>query len=94
MRVPGVLSWREGDTERVEAVHTVSISRFGCGLHSQTFFQPGARVRLDFAERSIEGRVVHCLKDHSTNLVTLGVAFDQDGCDFWHLRFEFGLRSL
>ena len=94
MRAPGVLSWREGETERVEAILTISVSRFGCALHSRTFFQPGSRVRLDFAEKSIAGRVVHSLKDHSTNIVTIGVAFDQDGREFWQLGFEFGPRSL
>jgi hypothetical protein len=94
MRAPGVLSWREGEIERVEAILTISISRFGCALHSRTFFQPGTRVRLDFGERTIAGRVVHSLKDHSTNTVTIGVAFDKDGREFWQLGFELGSRSF
>jgi hypothetical protein len=89
MRKPVVLSWQEGETERVEAVFTSSISRFGCALHTRMFFQPGTRVRLDFAEKTIKGRVVHSLKDHSTNLVTIGVAFDQNGSEFWQVGFDF-----
>ena len=89
MRKLVVLSWQEGQSDRVEAVFTTAISRFGCALHSCMFFQPGTRVRLDLAEKTIEGRVVHSLKDHSTNLVTIGVAFDQDGSEFWQVWFEF-----
>ena len=89
MRKPVVLSWQEGESERVEALVATTISRFGCSLHSRVFFQPGTRVRLDFAKKTIEGRVVHSLKDHSTNLVIIGLAFGQDGSEFWQVRFEF-----
>jgi hypothetical protein len=89
MRKPVVLSWKEGDSERVEGVLTTSVSRFGCGLRSRVFFQPGTRVRLDFAGKTMEGRVVHSLKDHSNNVVTIGVAFDQDGSEFWEVGFGF-----
>ena len=89
MRKPVVLSWQEGESERVEAVFTTNISRFGCALRSRMFLQPGTRVRLDFAKKTIEGRVVHSLKDHSTNLVTIGVAFDQNGSEFWQVGFGY-----
>ncbi len=89
VRKPVVLSRQEGQCKGVEAVFTTAISRFGCALRSRMFFQPGTRVRLDLAEKTIQGRVVHSLKDHSTNLVTIGVAFDQDGSEFWQARFEF-----
>jgi hypothetical protein len=39
--------------------------------------------------KTIEGRVVHSLKDYSTKVVTLGLAFDEDGSDFWQVGFEF-----
>jgi len=94
MRKPVVLSWQEGESERVEAVFTTTISRFGCALRSRMFFKPGTRVRLDFAKKSIEGRVVHSLKDHSTNVVTIGVAFDEDAGQFWQVGFEFWSRPL
>jgi hypothetical protein len=94
VRKPVVLSWQERESERVEAVFTTTISRFGCALHSRMFFRPGTRVRLDFAEKTIEGRVVHSLKDHSTNLVAIGLAFDQDGSEFWQVGFEFWARPL
>ncbi len=87
MSKPVVLSWKDDELEHVENVSTLSISRFGCSLRSHRFFQPGTRVRLDYAGRTIEGRVVYSLKDHSTNLVEVGVGFDQDGSEFWQVAF-------
>ncbi len=84
---PLVLSWQEGELEHVESASTISISRFGCALRSHRFFEPGTRVRLDYARRTIEGRVVYSLKDHSANLVEVGVGFDEDGSEFWQVVF-------
>jgi hypothetical protein len=94
IRLPILLSWRDGNTETVEALFTASINRYGCALHARTFLQPGTRVKLDFAEKSIAGRVVHSLKDHSNNLVTVGVSFDQDSHEFWPVGFELEPPSL
>jgi hypothetical protein len=88
---PGVLSWREGNTETVEPVLATTISRFGCALRSRAFLRPGTRVRLDFSQKSIEGRVAYSLKDHSNNLVTMGVAYDHDGGELWQLGFAPGV---
>ena len=84
---PLVLTWQEGQSELVESTFTFYISRFGCSLQSHRFFEPGTRVRLDYAGRTIEGRVAYSLKDHSTNLVEVGVGFDQDGSEFWQVVF-------
>ena len=35
----------------------------------------------------MNGRVVYSLKDHSTHLVEVGIAFDQDGAEFWQVVF-------
>jgi hypothetical protein len=94
IRQPGVLSWRDGEIVTVEAAFATSISRFGCALRSPAFLRPGTHVRLDFAPKSIEGRVVYSLKDYSNNLVTIGVAFDQDGGEFWQLGFGLGCQSF
>jgi len=94
IRRPVVLSWHEGETERVETAFTTTISRHGCALHSRVFFQPGTRVRLEPAEKAMEGRVVHSLKDHSTGVVTVGVAFDHDAAEFWQAAFGIGPGSL
>lgn len=86
-RQPVVLSWQEDELEHVESTFTLSISRFGCALRSHRFFRPGTRVRLEHQGRTIEGRVVYSLKDHSTNLVEVGVGFDRDGGEFWQVEF-------
>jgi len=87
VREPVVLSWQEGELERMETASAILISQFGCALRSHQFFQPGTRVRLDYAGRTIEARVVYSLKDYSTNLVEAGLGFDQDGSEFWQVVF-------
>lgn len=89
MRIPVVLSWQDCGTACIAGAYTFTISRFGCALHSELFLLPGRRLTLRIAKNTIAGRVVHTLKDHSTSLVTIGVAFDQDGTDFWQVDFEF-----
>jgi hypothetical protein len=89
MRKSVEISWQESGSERLAAAFTFSISRNGCGLHSEMFLLPGAGLKLTIASRSIRGRVVHTLKDHSTNVVTMGVAFDEDASDFWQVGFDF-----
>ena len=89
MRHPVVRFWQSGETKRVEATFTTAISRFGCDLHSRMFFPPGTRVKLEFTDKSIEGRVDHSLKDHSTNWVSMGLTFDRDAGEFWQVAFEY-----
>jgi PilZ domain len=83
------ISWQKNGSEQVADAFTFSISRNGCGLYSEMFLLPGAGLKLSISRRSISGRVVHTLKDHSTNLVTMGVAFDEDASDFWQVGFDF-----
>jgi|SRR3990172_4097175 len=90
IRLPGLIFWREGEIENVEAIFTTAISPYGCALRSYTFFHPGARVRLEIAGKRIEGHVVHSLKDHSVGLVTVGIAFDEDSREFWPVGFDLG----
>jgi hypothetical protein len=90
VHLPGFVSWVEGGMERIEAVSMTSINRFGCALRCHTFFQPGTRLRLECGDKVIQGHVVQSLKDYSVNLVTVGVAFDQDTRDFWPVGFELG----
>jgi hypothetical protein len=89
MRKPVKISWQEHGSEQIADAFTFSISRNGCGLHSEMFLLPGVGVKLTIAPRSMSGRVVHTLKDHSTNMVTMGVAFDGDASDFWQVGFDF-----
>jgi translation initiation factor IF-2 len=82
-QVPLLLIWNANEQELRESTSTVTISRFGCALHSQGFIQPGTSVRLEHKGNVIEGAVVYSLKDHTRRLVEVGVAFDGDGWDFW-----------
>lgn len=83
VRIPVVLVWEENQCQHCERTFTLSVSRFGCTVHSHRFFEPGAGVRLEHDGKSIAGRVAYCLKDLSTKLVEVGLGFDQDGREFW-----------
>jgi hypothetical protein len=88
IRLPGRILWQDDGTDHEEAVFTVSINRFGCALRCASFFQPGTRLRFELFGKSIEGRVVQSLKDHSVKRVTVGVSFDQDAGELWPVGIE------
>ncbi len=85
MRIPLLLLWEENQQQHRERTFTVTLSWFGCSVHSHKFFQPGTRVQLQRDDKTMDARVVHSLWDHSTNLVEVGLAFDQDGREFWQI---------
>ena len=81
--------WQLPEGEQREKGFTVTISRFGCAFYSHAHLRPGTKVKLKLEAEVIDGRVVHALKDHSTKLVTLGIAFEQDASEFWQVGFDF-----
>jgi len=82
--IPVLLLWKEEDQqEHREQTFTLSVSWFGCAIRSYKFFRPGTQVRLQREGAAIEARVVYSLWDHQTNLVEVGLAWDQDGREFW-----------
>ncbi len=81
--IPVLLAWEENQREHREDMFTVTVSQFGCAVHSHRFFEPGTAVRLEHDGKTVAARVVYSLKDHSTKLVEVGVGFDQDGREFW-----------
>lgn len=81
--IPVLLVWEEDQQEHQEHTFTVTVSRFGCAVHSHRFFDSGTAVKLEHDEKTSEGKVVYSLKDRSTRLVEVGVVFDQDGQEFW-----------
>ena len=85
VRVPilVLLVWEENQQEHREHTFTVTVSRFGCALHSHRFLEPETAVRLEHDGKTIGGRVVYSIKDHSIELVEVGLGFDQDGLEFW-----------
>ncbi len=83
-RIQVLLVWKEGNQEEHrEQTVTLSVSWFGCGVRSHKFFRPGTQVRLEREGAAMEARVVYSLWDHQTNLVEVGLAWDQDGREFW-----------
>ncbi len=81
--MPVLLVWEEGGHERREHTLTFTLSWFGCAVHSHKFFSPGTRVRLQRQDKTVEARIVYSLWDHATNIVEVGLAFDQDSREFW-----------
>jgi len=82
-RIPVLFMWEENEEEQREHTFTITVSRFGCALHSRRFFEPGTGVRLGGEGKTIQGSVVYSLKDYSRKLVEVGVGFDEDGWEFW-----------
>ncbi len=83
IRLPVLLLWKEGQHQHREDTFTLNLSRFGCALHSHTFFQPKTRVELQYEDKIIHAQTVYSLSDYSRNLVEVGIDFGQDGSDFW-----------
>jgi hypothetical protein len=83
-RIPVLLVWKgEDQQEHREKTFTFSVSWFGCAVRSYKFFRPGTQVQLHHESAVMEARVVYSLWDHQTNLVEVGLAWEQDGREFW-----------
>ena len=83
VRISVLLLWEENQQQHREHTFTVTLSWFGCSVHSHKFFRPGTCVQLQRDNKTMDARVAHSLWDHSTNLKEVGLAFDQDGREFW-----------
>lgn len=81
--IPVQLLWEEDQQTHQEHTFTTTLSWFGCAVHSHKFFRPGSRVQVKYGSKTMDARVARSLWDHSTNLVEVGLAFDQDGRGFW-----------
>jgi len=87
VRIPVFLVW-----EYQEHTFTTTVSRFGCALQSRRFFEPGTIVKLQHEGNTIEAKVIYSLEDRSTKLVEVGLAFDQDGREFWGIAVPYAVR--
>ena len=87
VRLPVLYVWWEGEQEHTERTYTITVSQFGCSAHSHRNFRPGTRMQVRRGPKTMEGRVVYSLKDHSTNMVEVAVGFEQDASDFWEIKF-------
>lgn len=75
-----------GDLRPITAF-TFSISAFGCAARCTTNIPPGSRVLLDCDGKRKEGTVSFVLKNSAIDGFELGIAFEQDGCEFWGTMF-------
>lgn len=83
LRLPVDLLWEEDGQQHLEHTFTRNISWYGCAVLSHRDFEPKTAVRVRKDGKTMEGRVVHSLKDCETNLVEVGIGFDQDAREFW-----------
>ena len=82
-RLPVSLLWEEGEHQHRERTFTLTLSWFGCAVHSHNFFPPNTRVHLQYEDKTIEARTVYSVSDYSTRLVEVGIDFGRDGRGFW-----------
>ena len=82
-RIPVLLLWDENGGERSEQAHTLTISWFGCAIQTSSPFRLGSSIQLYRDGKTVQARVVHCLRDHMTRLAKVGLEFVEDGRSFW-----------
>lgn len=86
--LPVTLIWHEHGHRQVEHTYTVAVSRFGCMVLCRSTLPPATPLRLEYNKRIILGKISYALKDYATQLTELGVGFEDDGTDFWGVKFE------
>ena len=72
---------------RVLIAFTFSISQFGCAARCPASFPPGTRVLLECEGKKIPAKISFVLKNSALEGFELGIAFDQDGSEFWGEKF-------
>jgi len=84
--LPVLLAWTDRGSEKTEQAYSLSISWFGCTVHSREFFKLGQSIRLSRGEgKAIDAAVIYCLADHENQMVEVGLKFDRDGRKFWEM---------
>ena len=86
--VPVTLIWHEHEHRQTERTYTAAVSRFGCLVLCRCNLPPGTAIRIEHDRKVMLGKISYCLKDCATKLVELGIAFDEDGTDFWGVGFD------
>ena len=83
---PVLITTTGGEPKAVTAF-TFSISQFGCAVRCSTSFPPGTHVTLACEDRKIPGKVSFVLTSSAQEGFELGIAFEQDGSEFWGEKF-------
>ena len=82
-----VLIRTEGAEPRVLTGFTFSISAFGCAARCSSSLPPGTRVTLECAGRKFPAKISFVLKNSARSDFELGIAFEEDGSEFWGEKF-------
>ena len=69
------------------AAFTFSISQFGCAVRCANSLLPGTRVNLECEGKKMPGKMTFVLKNSALEGFELGIAFDEDGSEFWGEKF-------
>jgi hypothetical protein len=85
--MPVTLTWHADMQRKQEETYTVSVSRFGCLVTSSKDLAVGTEIQMEYAGRTILGKISYKLKDYSRKQVELGIGFEDDGSDFWGMKF-------
>ena len=72
---------------RVLTAFTFSISQFGCAARCSSSFPPGTRVNVECEGKKISAKISFVLRNSAMEGFELGIAFDEDGSDFWGEKF-------
>ena len=82
-----VLVTTTGSQPQAVTAFTFSISQFGCAVRCSTSFLPGTRVTLACEDKRISGKVSFVLSSSAQAGFELGIAFEEDGSEFWGEKF-------
>ena len=78
-----VLRWSQsGNTHREESP-TISLSLYGCAVHSLNGLPPGTPVTVDYMGKSREGKVLYTLVNHTAGMVEMAIGFSEDAEALW-----------
>ena len=79
-----VIRWSQSEEVRIEPSPTISLSLYGCAVHTPVALPPGTRVTVEYSGKSREGRVVYTLVNHTAGMVEMAIGFAEDAEEFWH----------
>ena len=68
---------------RILTAFTFSISQFGCAARCSSSLPPGTRVSLECEGKKIPAKISFVLKSSALEGFELGIAFEEDGREFW-----------
>jgi hypothetical protein len=83
---PVLLIPADGEPRPV-AAFTFSISQFGCAVRCATELPPGTRVTLECDGKKVPAVVTFVLQSSALEGFELGIAFEDDGNNFWGEKF-------